>query len=651
MRLVLGAYSQLSAGTPAPLLERALAAAYKPILTHLYKHPTLRLHLYIPGAVMEWMETNHPEVNMLVADLCKKDQLELLTGGFHQPVFHIIPGKDRSSQIEEMTTFIRKRFSKRARTVWMYNQIWNPTTISALGMCSVDRLVISTHDRLTGILGATGPFVMQDMGKTVEVHPTFEPINEIVHRLAVGALTYRQFCDALGQLRFPSQGDFLTVMIDLDLLLQAQATVPAVPSVAELFIQINDQLASMCNGTVLLSSVPIGTVDERHYLPAGWYGNDSSLMDVNAFNQVLVKYPELNHVYGKTLYVMELMRLYRKNREVKKRAEHLLSQAMNGAPYTLDPSGGCYRSSYRKYAYKHLNEIERLLSAVEDVPYPRIVDVDFDGQAEHIHSGKNISVTIQSTGGVVSEINYLPSGWNYGDTFTGYAAEAERTTMHSLRDGSFQNSFNDVFMAYDMSVDQYAKHTSKTCFDAGTFRYDLVECDKSGNDTICSVSLEGLPFGIGNVSIEKRYRFRLHTIVVEYAITNSGNQRSRGQFGSELNLSVGTRDNTVQLYTIESNRTHQFPNGKAVVPSMKNVRIADEVNRTFLVLAANMRFTLVKDDYAVKLATVAGLEVLYQHTMVMPVWSFDLAPGESFECTLGFRIERKAVTNKAKELL
>ena len=43
MRIVFGSYSQLSAGTPTPMLERALAEAYKPILTYLYKHP-LDLH-------------------------------------------------------------------------------------------------------------------------------------------------------------------------------------------------------------------------------------------------------------------------------------------------------------------------------------------------------------------------------------------------------------------------------------------------------------------------------------------------------------------------------------------------------------------------------------------------------------------------------
>ena len=80
MTVILGAYSQLSSGTPAPLMERALSELYKPVLTYLYKHPDLRMHLYLPGTVMEWMELNHPEFNILIDDLCKKEQQEMITG-------------------------------------------------------------------------------------------------------------------------------------------------------------------------------------------------------------------------------------------------------------------------------------------------------------------------------------------------------------------------------------------------------------------------------------------------------------------------------------------------------------------------------------------------------------------------------------------
>ncbi|HLW21775.1 MAG TPA: DUF1926 domain-containing protein, partial [Sphaerochaetaceae bacterium] len=158
MPFIVGAYSQLPPGTPLPILERALAEVYKPVLTYIYKHPELKLHFHVPGTVLEWFEQNHPEMNMLIADLVKKDQLELLSGSYQEQVLSILPAKDRSSQLETTTTFIRKRFGKRPRTAWFFNQIWNPSFVSTMAMGALDRLVISSYDRLHDLQVATDPF-------------------------------------------------------------------------------------------------------------------------------------------------------------------------------------------------------------------------------------------------------------------------------------------------------------------------------------------------------------------------------------------------------------------------------------------------------------------------------------------------------------
>ena len=649
MRIVLGSYSQLSAGTPAPILERALAEAYKPILTYLYKHPQVNMHLYLSGWTYEWFETNHPEVNMLIADLCKKDQLELLTGGFNQPVFQIISGKDRSTQIEEMTTFIRKRFAKRPRTAWIYNQIWNPSLISALDTCSVERVLISTTERLSEVQGAIEPFVMQEMGKTIEIFPTFEPVNKLVFQLAGGALTYRQFSESLSKISCTPPSDVCTIMINLDQLLEAQSFNASMPSVLDVFVQIAEHLSSDGSQTILLGSGASSPCPYRGYLAAGWYGNDSSIVDIGTFNQMFIKYPELNQLYGKLLYVTDLKRLYRKNKESKKRIGLLLEKAMIGSPFILDSTGGCYRSSYRKYIHRYLNETERLLAVHEDVPYPRIVDIDFDGYQEHVRVGKNISTVMHPKGATLSDINHLVTGWNYGDTFTGYSHEVDRVSMHSIPDGSAQRSFNDIFLMLNAKLDQYGKYNQKMCFDTSETEYSIRECDKSGLETLCEATFEKLPFSLGDLIVRKRYKFRLHTIVVEYEISNIGTQRSIGMFASELNLSIGTKSDSANLYTVESNKNRQLPPGKAVIPQLKNVRIVDEINKTYLALASDIRFTLVKEDFGVKLATLSGIEVLYQYTQVMPVWEIDIAPQKTFSCTLAFRIERRIRPATSKE--
>lgn len=648
MPLIAGAYSQLSPGTPTPILERALSDVYNPVLTYLYRHPEVRLHLYLPGPVLEWFEQNHPEVNMLIADLVKKEQLELLTGAFQQPILHILPVKDRSGQIEATTTFIRKRFGKRSKTVWFFNQIWNPSFVSTMGMCTVDRLLISPYDRLHGILMATEPFVMQDMGKTVEVFPTDEGVDELVADLGAGRIGFKEFSDGLARIGFDEADTYETVMVNLDHLMQACSLNPSLPPVPDLFAMILERYGNGRNEkTELLSTIPMGTIGMHGYLNSGWYGWDSVPVDIDSFNQMFIKYGELNHLYGRLVYLTELSRLFRKNRDVKKRVESLLQKAGCGAAYVFDASGGCYRGSYRKYTYRYLNEAESVLSIHEAVPYPREVDIDFDGRNEIVWLGRNLGVVVDPKGGTLAEINHLPTGWNYGDTFTGYAVESTRLSFPSLRDGSFQRSFNDVFLPSGAQLDHYAKHVVKQTFDAGDIPYTLAVTDRNGNEITARCRFEDLPFGMGTLDLTKRYRLRMHTIVVDFTLGNEGKHRSKGIFGSELNLSVGTRGVHVPMYTVEKSRNRNLAAGRVVSPSLKNIRIPDEVNKTLLSVASDVRFTLHKDDFQVKLATVMGLEVLYGYTQVLPLWDFDLLPGESTSWTIGFRIERRTRPNVA----
>ena len=647
MPFIVGAYSQLPPGTPLPILERALAEVYKPVLTYIYKHPEHKLHFHVSGTILEWFEQNHPEMNMLIADLVKKEQLELLSGAYQQQVLSILPSKDRSGQLESTTTFIRKRFGKRPRTAWFFNQVWNPSFVSTMAMGALDRLIISSYDRLHDMQVASEPFVMQDLGKTIEVFPSDDKIDELIARLSMNEIGVKEYTEAIATLRFDPADHYRTVMINLDRLLQATAVQPTAPNVSDLFVTIFDRITRSSDAeTILLSSIPLGSITTKGYVNAGWYGRDSTLVDISSFNEMFIKYEELMHLYGRLMYLVNLAKLYRKNKDTKKRVESLLVKAGAGGAYVLDPSGGCYRHTLRKQVYRYLNEAERLLSAGEEIPYPRELDIDFDGREELVWLGKNIGVVVDATGGSLAEINYLPTGWNYGDTFTGYAAEVERIAFSSLRDGSFQRSFTDVFLPHNGPIEHYAKSLRKQTYDAGEQIYTLQVSDKSQNEIVAKRAFKDLPFGVGCVEVTKRYRFRTHTIVVEFNLQNCGKHRSRGLFGSELNLSLGMKDDEVSLYTVEKSRNRNLANGRVVAPNLKNVRIPDPLNKTLISLASDIRFTLHKDDFLVKLETVMGLEILYEYTQILPLWDFDLAPGESMQWTVGFRVERRARTKQ-----
>ena len=647
MPIILGIYSQLPYASPLKVLERALLEGYKPLLTHIYKNPSLKLHLYFSANIYEWFEANHPEMNMLIADLVKKEQLELLSGPYYQSILHLMPPKDRSGQIEKTTTLLRKRFGKRSKTVWFYNQIWSPAYVASMALGSLDRLLISPYNRLTDCSVATEPFKMHDLGKTIEVFTTDDRIDLLIDKLATMQLTKVQFVEQLNELSWDINTTYYISMINLDKLLQATALNGELGTPLELFELIIEKLNSTNSEFELLNTIKVDQLDSRGFLGSSWYGRDSQLTDLNSFNELFLKYEELNHLYGRILATTEMLRIVKPNKDIKKRVESLLERATSGGAFVLDSSGGVYRNIYRKHNYRYINEALKLLNKSENISFPQELDIDFDGTKEVLWQGKNLSLVIDKRGATLAQLNYLPTGWNYGDTFTGYQNEVTRLSMHHLVDGSFQRSFNDLFIPSKVDLENFAKSVDTHCYDSSNVEYTVIENPENKNSLICTKEFNNLPFNFNSIEVVKTFIFKTNTIVVEYKITNKGKRAFKGFFGSELNLSVGLKNSDeISLYTVEKSK-NRFLNGeKSINHNLKNFRLVDELNRTIISFAAEKRFTLLKENFKVEAPTIMGNEVLYQYTQFLPIWEMELNSGEAMELTIGFRIERRSRKEK-----
>jgi len=146
MNVLIGAYSQLSQGVPVPAFERALTAVIKPLLTLLHHSEGSVLQLSLGVPVLEWLELTQQPVNLLLADLARRGKIEFLTGSYHQSILNLLSPKDRSNQVELTTTYLRKRYGQRSKTMFSYAQVFNPNYINTMNLCCVDSLVISSYD-------------------------------------------------------------------------------------------------------------------------------------------------------------------------------------------------------------------------------------------------------------------------------------------------------------------------------------------------------------------------------------------------------------------------------------------------------------------------------------------------------------------------
>ena len=178
-KIILGLYNQKPLGTQVEDLEYCLLHCYKPLLTYLYTHKDIKFVFYISIIIFEWFENNYPEINMLINDMVKRKQLEILTGGYYDPILTTLPLKDRALQIEMSTTFLRKRFGKRSKGLWITDQIWEPSLISTLTSCGINNVLINTSNKIQK-KEVLAPFTMQEMGKRVNIFPISKEFSDAV---------------------------------------------------------------------------------------------------------------------------------------------------------------------------------------------------------------------------------------------------------------------------------------------------------------------------------------------------------------------------------------------------------------------------------------------------------------------------------------
>lgn len=632
-KVLIGAYSQIPAGSPTPVLERALESVFKPMLTYLHSNNGAVLQLYLSSFLMEWLEKAHPEVNMLIGDLFRMGRVELLTGSYDQSVLSLLSPKDRSNQIELNTTWIRKRYGQRSKTLWCYAQYFNPIYINTLSICCIDRVMISTFDAICDEDYLQEPFQMHELGKSVQIVPTNSSVGSLVRQFASNEIGFSQFYSKLKTLIQECSSSFCAAMVNVDQLCQGGIT----PEQTEELFKL---LCSFKPSSIEEIDDPNEPM-KRGYLEAGWYGHDCLRSDLSCFNDLFVKDESLTYLYGRFTSMLDSARSYRKDKDVRKRLELLLQKMSQGGPYVCDANASMLRSSIRKLVWRYIHEADSVLFTAPDYTYPVSTDYDLDDLDEYLTIGKNISSVVDAKGGSLSELTYLPSLYNYGDTFAPLSGFGTSQSLHPPVGGTKQRIFTDVFFPRSLPIYEYDKRDKKNCLDMGRSTYELSVLDRRNTEYLAQATCEENSIMGSQLSVEKHFKFRQNTVLLEITLTNKGEEPIDFMYGCEMPLSVDSKKLPTSFFVMEDRKLIPYEEPEVTVKGVKSFKIFDEPNNTMITLVSDTRFTLLKEDYSIDYKTTLGEEELYQHTLYLLVWPLSLSPGEEQKHTLGLRLERK----------
>ncbi len=630
-RLIIGFQDQKPLGTRNEDFEFSLYSCYKPLLTFLYANPEMKISLYLSGIIYEWLESNYPEINMLIADMVKRKQLELLSGGFYDPIFQIIPAKDRTQQIEMTTTYIRKRFGYRARSAWITEQVWNPQLIASLSTCGITSLIQHLEPQTNDLK----PFSMQEMGNMIKVYP--------IHRALTFALNNKDYDyvkHALSATFKKPHANMATIMLDVNTIISN-----SIIGDPHTIVELSKRLQEICNELDITTVLPMNMQNEiirkQGYQAMGWF-KDTLPKDIKHFNQMFLKYPEMKNMYGKLLYVSRLIPGIKKEKSLKKIASKELLKAESFGGFSISQNGGVYQNYLRKENYQHMIEVEKL-SREKGVFSTSITsyDLDLDGEEEYIYRGKNITSVFDKVGATMIELDYLVNSWNYLDTFVGHSEEIVHSTIPSIPKGTCQRGFTDLFISDQALSPTYDKYSDKGIYSLEDTVFELDRLDKDQKNITFSTNVK-VPF-LKNTDIHLIKKFTCHTntIQLDYKIFNNSKRKIEAKFGSEMNLSFAyDSEDMLEIASFDLNLVREMSSVDSRLNNVKLLRFKDLNKKAIVSLFSDKRYSVIKENYNTTIHTQLGEEDIYQYTRTLPFWDLDIKPGEFWENTISIRIEK-----------
>jgi len=500
INFVFGIHSHQPVGNFDFVFDDAFKKAYQPFLNIIEKYPDFRINIHYSGILLEWIEKHYPDHIEQLARMSEKGQIEILSGGFYEPIVSIIPREDALGQIRKLSAWVQSRFRQTPSGMWLAERVWEPHLPSLLKDAGVSYTVIDdTHFKYAGLEEEElwGYYATEDQGKILYIFPISQKLRYTI-----------PFQDPEVTLEFfreiaTEEGDRLIVFADDGEKFGVwPGTYPHVYENGwlEKFIQVileNRDWINLLHFSEALQKVnPLG----RAYLPTASYAEmmqwalpsrayknyedfehllkDRGLFDkYNVFvrggfwRNFLSKYPESNNMHKKMLYLSEQLweLAEEKGFEAVQPAFDALWAGQCNCPYWHGVFGGLYLGHIRHAMYEEFIKAEKILRELKgtsDQSRIQTLDFDKDGVKEILVETPHLNLYFDPQhGGHLFELDYLPKNFNLLNTMTrreeGYHrklvefAESQKNQEHSAQSGEAVASIHDLVVTKEVGLEKY----------------------------------------------------------------------------------------------------------------------------------------------------------------------------------------------------
>ncbi len=666
---VLAVHNHQPVGNLTEVFQTGFEQTYQPFLSMLERFPGVRIALHYSGSLLDWLEENQPDFISRLRVLSDRGQVEMLGGGYYEPILPIIPDEDKIGQMRYMSQRLKELFGVTPKGMWLAERVWEPHLARPIAESGLKYLAVDdAHFFEIGQQVLYNYYRTEEEGWPLDVFPISEQL-----RYLIPFNPPQDTIDFFREHQDPHERRLFVLADDGEKFGGWPGTYETVYEegwLEEFFFLLEenrDWLSVVTFDQYRRMFPPQGPV----YLPTASY-REMKEWSGGFWRNFLTRYPESNRLHKKMLSVSRLLNKLPSG-EVRMKAQKHIWAAQCNCPYWHGVFGGLYLNFLRGAVWENLLQAQQIIeSQVRSGPFLEIsaVDHSFGGEKELVVNTDRFSLLLAPhLGGSLWELSWKPAGINLLDTLTRrpepYHQQLSEQTgapkppekgavsihhQHKVKEkGLLERLCYDPyprvaliehFLSPGVSLQEFVngKHQEPGEFLLQPATAEVVpmpaDHDFSQGEGIKVVFRRagGLD-GQGRLILEKSVTLYAgqDEILVEYILRNAGDHLVEYRFAVELNLAM--------MGGYDDQRWFEIPGRELSERYMASIGSEDQVEQVSLNdEQRGFRFAMQFDKPAqlwrAPVETVSlsedGLERVYQQSMILPRWGIKLLPQENW---------------------
>jgi alpha-amylase len=480
------------------IFERAYNRAYKPFLEVLERHSGIRPSIHFSGILLDWLEKNRPEYLRAVRALREAGRVEILGGGYYEPILPMLTESDRRGQIEALSARIEALFGERPRGMWLAERVWEPSLVSSIADAGIEYVVLDgSHFKMVGKGDAdlVGWFETEDQGRRLKLLPIHDAVRDTIpFRTVEDVIARLRAMNEAGaggriQVVFGDDGEKFGDWPDTHETVYGQGwldgfftAIEAEPEVFAIRPLREGVDLGAGQGLVYLPPASYGEMmawaqdagdltrfrELRRFLGEAGRGEETERFVRGTFwRNFLAKYPESNRMHKQALRLSRAIdrleadskiqtdsaRAARDHHAAREARGHVW-QAQCNCAYWHGVFGGLYLPHLRFALYRHLIAAQSLLGAAGATPEWETTDWNFDGRDEHLLDMRDVFAAF-TAGGAVDQFWLKRTGVNLCDTLTRRPEAYHARIAGATEDAEGGTKLEDQIAAKESGLESY----------------------------------------------------------------------------------------------------------------------------------------------------------------------------------------------------